>query len=101
MLYLPFKAINRCFSIKVRFRFNSDLFDLRCLKSKTKMFTKYMQEAKNADDIAIFTNDGTALQCLLSAYSNLSLKMGLRIKIKKTETMSVVNSWISSLMGTN
>jgi len=60
-----------------------------------------MQEAKNADDIAIFTNDGTALQCLLSAYSNLSLKMGLRIKIKKTETMSVVNSWISSLMGTN
>ena len=31
----------------------------------------------------------TALQCLLSAYSNLSLKMGLRINIKKSETMSV------------
>ena len=42
-----------------------------------------------ADDIAIFANDGTALQLLLSAYSNLSKKMGLRINITKTETMSV------------
>ena len=69
--------------------YDGDLFDLRRLKSKTKIFTKYIREAQYADDIAIFTNDGTALQCLLSAYSNLSLKMGLTINIKKTETMSV------------
>ena len=89
MLYLAFKDISPCYSIKVRFRYDGDLFDLRRLKSKTKIFTKYIREAQYADDIAIFTNDGTALQCLLSAYSNLSLKMGLTINIKKTETMIV------------
>ena len=89
MLYLAFKGVNPCYSVKVRFRSDSDLFDLRRLKSKTEKFTKYIREAQYADDIAIFTNDGTALQCLLSAYSNLSLKMGLRINIKKTETRSV------------
>ena len=59
--------------------------------SKTEIFTKYIGEAQYADDIAIFINDGTALQslCLSSAYSNPSLRMGLRINIKKTETMSV------------
>jgi hypothetical protein len=41
-------------------------------------------------NIAIFCNDAIALQHLSSAaYNNLSKKMGLRINIKKTETMSV------------
>ena len=89
MLYLAFMDVNPCYSIKVCFRYDGDLFDLRRLKSKTKIFNKYIREDQYADDIAIFTNDGNALQCLLSAYSNLSLKMGLKINIKKTETMSV------------
>ena len=90
MVYFAFKDINPRFSmIKVHFRYDGDLFDLRRLNSKAKIFTKYIREAQYADDIAIFTNDGTALQCLLSVYSNLSLKMGLRINIKKTDTMSV------------
>ena len=67
MLYLAFKDVNPCYSIKVRFRYDGDLFDLRRLKSKTKIFTKYIREAQYADDIAIFIKDGTALQCLLSA----------------------------------
>ena len=89
MLCLAFKDINPCYSIKVRFRYDGDLLDLRRLKSKTKIFTKYIRETQYADGIAMFTTDGTALQCLSSAYSNLSLKMGLTINIKKTETMSV------------
>ena len=84
-------SVCKCYSIKVRFRYDGDLFDLRRLMSKTEIFTKYIREAQYADDIAIFTNDGTALQslCLLSAYSNPSLRMALRINIKKTETMTV------------
>ena len=89
ILYLAFKNINPCYSIKARFRYDGELFDLRRSKSKAKIFTKYIREAQNADNIAIFTNDGTALQSLLSAYSNLSLKMGLKTNIPKTETMSV------------
>ena len=83
MLYLALNDIYPCYSIKVRFRYDGDLFNLRCLKSKTKIFTKYIREPQYADDIAIFTNDGTALQRLLSAYSNLLLKMGLRSTSRK------------------
>ena len=89
MLYLAFKDMDSFYSIKVRFRHDDELFDLRRLESKTKLFTKYKRKAQYADDIATFIDDGTALQCLLSAYSNLSLKMDLRININKTETMSV------------
>ena len=37
----------------------------------------------------MFTNDGTALQHLLCAYSSMPKELGHRINIKKTETMSV------------
>ena len=73
----------------VRFRYDSDVFVHRRLDSKTKTLIKYIREAQKADDIAIFTNASTALQLLLSAYSKLSKKMGLRINTKKRETMSV------------
>ena len=90
MLYLAFRnIISPSYSIKVHFRYDGDMFDIRRLKSKKNTFTKYIRDAQYADDIAIFCNDATALQSLLSAYSSLSKKMGLRINIKKTETMSV------------
>ena len=72
MPYLAFKDINPCYSTQVPFRYDGDLFDLRRLKSKTKVFAKHIRGVQYADDIVTFT-----------AYSNLSLKMGLRINIKK------------------
>ena len=89
LLYLAFEDVDPSCSIKVRFRYDGDIFDLRRLKAKTKILTDYIREAQYADDIAIFSNESSALQTLLSAYNTLSLKMGLRINIKKTETMSV------------
>ena len=55
LLYLDFKNVCLSYSIKVRFRYDGDIFDLRRLKSKTKALTKYIREAQCADDIAIFT----------------------------------------------
>ena len=89
MLLLAFKNTGTQHSIKIRFRYDGDLFDLRRLKAKTKILTSYIREAQYADDIAIFSTDGPGLQLLLSAYSSLSNKMGLHINIKKTETMSI------------
>ena len=42
MPYLAFKDINPCYSTTVRFRYDGDLLDLRRLKSKTKIFTKFI-----------------------------------------------------------
>ena len=88
-LYLAFKNINPSYSIEIRLRYDGDLFDLRRLKSKSKTFNKYIREAQYADDIAIFCNDAIGLQLLLSAYDMLSKKMGLRVNIEKTKTMSL------------
>ena len=89
LLYIAFKDVDPSYCIKVRFRYDGDIFYLRRLKAKTKILTDFIREAQYADDIAIFCNNSTALQTLLSAYNTLSLKMGLRINIKKTDTMSV------------
>lgn len=46
ILYLALRKISQSYcSIKVRFRYDGDLFDLRRLKSKTKTLTKYIREA--------------------------------------------------------
>ena len=75
--------------MKFALRYDGDLFDLHRLKSKSKTFNKYIREAQYADDIAIFCNDTIGLQLLLSAYDMLSKKMGLRVNIEKTKTMSL------------
>ena len=89
MLELAFKNISPHYSIMVPFPYGGDPFDLLHLKSKTKTLTKYIWGAQYANGIAIFTNDDTALQYLLFAQSNIWKKMGLRINMKKTETINV------------
>ena len=89
LLLLAFRNTNNVYSIKVRFRCDGDIFDLRRLKSKTKTLTLFIKEAQYADDIAIFCNSAEGLQLLLFAYNALSTKIGLSINIKKTETMSI------------
>ena len=70
--------------MKVRFRYDGDLFDLRRLKSKTKVLALYIR-----DDVAIFSDNPTDLQILLTAYNALARKMGICINTTKTETMCI------------
>ena len=88
-MLLSYKSIGHRYSIKIRFRYDGDLLDLRRLKSKTKIFTDYIREAQYADDIAIFSDSSFGLQTLLTAYNDLSKRMGLSINIGKTETMCI------------
>ena len=89
LLWLAYKDIKHNHSIKVRFRYDGDLFDLRRLKSKTKVLALYIREAEYADDVAIFSDTPAGLQILLTAYNALARKMGLCINTTKTETMCI------------
>ena len=89
LLQLSFNNINSNNSVKVRFRYDGNLFDLRRLKARSKVKYMYIQEAQYADDIALFSNRAEDLQDLFSAYNHVSKEMGLRINTSKTETMSI------------
>ena len=83
LLWLAYKDIKHNHSIKVRFRYHGDLFDLRRLKSKTKVLALYIREAEYAYDVAIFSDTPAGLQILLTAYSALARTMGLCINTTK------------------
>lgn len=89
LLLLAYENIGHQFSIKIRFRYDGDLFDLKRLRAKTKIFLDFIREAQYADDIAIFSDSPLGLQTLLTAYNDMAKRMGLSINIKKTETMSI------------
>lgn len=89
LLWLAYKEIKHTHSIQIRFRYDGDLFDLRRLKSKTKVLAVYIREAQYADDVAIFSDTPAGLQILLTAYNELAKKMGLCINTTKTETMCI------------
>ena len=54
LLLFAYKDIKHIHRIKIRFRYDGDLFDLRRLKSKTKVLALYIREAQYADDVANF-----------------------------------------------
>ena len=56
LLQLSFNNINSNHSVKVRFRYDRNLFDLRRLKARSKVKYMYIQEAQYADDIALSSN---------------------------------------------
>ncbi|XP_057296128.1 uncharacterized protein LOC130625064 [Hydractinia symbiolongicarpus] len=58
---LAYKTIGHSYSIKIRFRFDGDLFDLKRLKTKSKCYLDFIREAQYADDIAIFSNSSFEL----------------------------------------
>ena len=89
LFLLVYDGISHQFSIKIRFRYDGDFFDLKRLKAKTKTFIAFIREAQYADDIAIFSDSPIGLQTLLTVYNNIAKRMGLFINIKKTETMPI------------
>ena len=87
LLLLAFKDIKHDHSILIRFRTNGKFFDLRRLKSKSKVLYDFIREAQYADDIAIMSNSSFGLQALLDAYNSASKRFGLQINAGKTEVL--------------
>ena len=91
LLWLAFKEIKHTCSVRIRLRYDGDLFDFRRLKAKSRVLTEYVREAQYADDIAIFIDTPEGLQTLLSFYNDVAKRMGLCINTVKTETMCIGN----------
>ena len=89
LLWISFKDIQHDFSILIRFRTDGNIFDLKRLKAKSKVFYEFLREAQYADDIAIMSCSALGLQTLLTAYNITSKKFGLKINAKKTEVMCI------------
>lgn len=89
LLLIAYISIGNNYSIKIRFRYDGDIFDLKRLKSRTMVLIDYIREAQYADDIAIFSDTPIGLQILLTAYNELAKKMGLSINIAKTEALCI------------
>ena len=89
LLWLAYKDIKHTPSMQVRFQYDGNLFDLRRLKSKTKVLTLYTREAQYADDVAVFSDTTAGLQIKLNAYNDLARKMGLCINTTKTEAICI------------
>ena len=83
LLQLSFNNFNSSHSVKVRFRYDGNLFDLRRLKARSKVKYMYIQEAQYAHHIALFSNSAEGLQDLLSAHNHVSKEMGLQINTSK------------------
>ena len=89
LLWISFKDIQHEFSILLCFRTDGSIFDLKRLKSKTKVFYEYLREAQYADDIAIMSETAYGLQTLLTEYNVTSRKFGLTINAIKSEVMCI------------
>ena len=80
LLLISFKDIEHEFSILIRFRTDGNIFDLRRLKSKTKVLFEFLREAQYADDFAIMSGTSFGLQTLhtISLPKNLDSKSMLK-----------------------
>ena len=77
----------RTYITSVRFRTDGNLFDLKRLKTKIKLFYDFIRVAQFADDIAVMSGTAHGLQTLLTCYNDASKRFGLKVNAKKTEAM--------------
>ena len=85
MLISAFKTSSA--GIKVRYRTDRGIFDLRSLKARTKTTEILVRDLLYADDCAIVTHTEAELQDLTDRLSTAAKKYGLTISIKKTEVL--------------
>lgn len=70
-------------------RSDSNLFNKRNLKAKTKVQTSKIQDLMFADDCALTAKNPEDLQNLLNAFVMAAEKFGLKVNIQKTEIMFI------------
>ena len=71
--------------IRVRFRTDGGIFNLRRLEAKTKVSDQLVRELLFADDCGLFAHTEQGLQTLMNAFALASAHFSLTISIKKTE----------------
>lgn len=75
--------------IKLRFRTNNNIFNVRGLQAKTKISYHYLLHLLYADDCAIMASSVGEMQIILDIFDEVSKIFGQLISIKKTEILDV------------
>ena len=78
--------------IYIQSRHSADLFNVAPIRAKTKSIRIPMRELLFADDSALVAHSAEEMQKILDAFSDASIKFGLKINIKKTEVLYQPNS---------
>lgn len=78
--------------VKIQFRLDGNLFNLRRLQAQRKTEIANFLELQYADDCAILAHSPEALQRSLTKISNIYQAMGLRINVNKTEIICQRNN---------
>lgn len=78
--------------VKIQFRLDGNLFNLRRLQAQTKTEIAHFLELQYADDCAVLAHTPEALRRSLTIISNIYHAMGLRINVSKTEIISQRNN---------
>ena len=85
---LSHQQVNAEDQLKVQFRLDGNLFNLRRLQSVTKTTMAHLMELQYADDCALVAHSPDALQRSLNIVSSIYQAMGLKVNINKTEILS-------------
>ena len=89
---LSHQQMNPDDGVKIQFRLDGNLFNLRRLQAQTKTEIAHFLELQYADDCAVLAHTPEALQRSLTIISNIYQAMGLRINVNKTEIISQRNN---------
>ena len=73
-------------------RQSADLFNVAHFRAKTNITRILMRELLFADDSALVAHSAEEMQQIVDAFSNASMKFGLKINVKKTEVLYQPNS---------
>lgn len=82
------KTIQEDGGVKIQFRLDGSLFNIRRLQAKTKTLTSNIHELQYADDCALLAHTPAAMQHALDTMSSVYSALGLVINIHKTEVMT-------------
>ena len=73
--------------IEIEYQMDSCLFNLRCLRSKSKVTRTAITNLQYADDCAILTHTEDILQTILDLFSSAYQNLGLSLNIRKTKVL--------------
>jgi len=83
MLLIAFKDCE--LGVPVRFRTDSNVFNLRRLQARTKTFAAVLRNLIYADDCALLTHSEADAQRLFDRFYMAASRFGLTVDLKKTE----------------
>ena len=83
------QQINSEDGIRLSYRLDGNLFNLRRLQARTRVTEEAIHELQYADDTALVSSTKEGLQRTIDAVSNTYSRAGLAININKTEVLSM------------